>query len=211
MEALLYKKLLIYLIPFNYLFGDYNMGLQYRYSDAWAIDVNVGYIDDIHGTSIAGIYEDLFKSEKFYYHGPFIKTSFVSLFARGFNPFRTDYNQIEMSYKLLSYDGLDFYDPLDTTGKVFNKSEILQAIGFSWIAGYNIVNGETFHLDGFLGFGLQFRFSNILYNSYGYNNNSDQYYLGDYERSMQLVPLLHAGVKVGLWMLPAKPNGGSYP
>ncbi len=201
MEALIYKKLLIYLIPFNYLFGDYNVGIEYRYPGDWAIDLNMGYIDDIHGTPLAGLYEDLFQSEKFYYHGPFIKASFVTLYSRGFNPFRTDYNQIEFSYKLLSYEGIDFYDPIDTAGKVYNKSEILQAIGLSWMAGYNIINGETFHLDGFLGFGLQIRFSNILYNSYGYNNHSDQFYMGDYEKSNIIVPLFQAGLKIGIRML----------
>lgn len=201
MQALLYKKLLIYFIPLNYLFGEYNVGAQYQFPNDWAINMNVGYVDDIQGTYVANVYEDIFKSEKFYYHGPFVKASFVSMYARGFNPFKTDYNQFELSYKLLSYQGLDFYDPVDTTGKVFNKSEILQAIGLSWSAGYDIINANTFYLDGFIGFGLQIRFSNILYNSYGYNNNSDQFYLGDYEKSNQLVPLFQGGVRVGLKFL----------
>lgn len=200
MEAILYKKLLIYCIPLNFLIGDYNVGVQYRFPYEWGIDVNVGYRDAIQGNMVANLYEDVFSFDKFYYQGPFIKASFVSLYARGFNPFRTDYTQVEMSYKLLSYQELDFFDPIDTTGKVFNQSEILQAIGLTWVAGYNIVNGSTFHMDGFVGFGLQMRYSNILYNSYGYYNNSDQYYLGDYEKSKHLVPLFQAGIKLGIQM-----------
>jgi len=204
MEAIIYKKLFIYLIPLNFLFGDYNAGFQIRYPDDWAIDVNVGYVDDIQGTTVANIYEDVFKSQKFYYHGPFIKTSFVSLYSRGFNPFRTDFNQIEASYKLLSYEDLDFFDPIDT-GKVFNKSETMHAFGLSWMAGYNIVNGQTFQLDGFVGFGLQMRFSNILVNSYGENYQSDQFVLNERDRSEHLVPLFNAGFKIGLKMLEATP------
>ncbi len=195
-EALLYKKLFIYLIPFNFLVGEYNAGMQFRFTDEWAFDINAGFVDAIEGSFTANTYERLLKSGVFYYSGPFAKFSMISVIPRGPNPLRTDYNQLEVSYRYLSYHDLDFEDESEI-GKVFNITEYMHAIGLSWKAGYNIVPREVFEINGFVGFGIQLRFKNTLVNSYGYDYQSDQFPLDDNSTSTQIVPLFHAGLKVG--------------
>ena len=71
-EALLYKKLFLYLIPLNFLIGEYNFGMQYRFTDEWAVDINAGYIGNIDGTYTSTIYENIFNSGNFYDSGPSI-------------------------------------------------------------------------------------------------------------------------------------------
>ncbi len=195
-EALLYKKLFLYLIPFNFLVGEFGAGAQYRFNYEWAADLHAGYTADIEGTFTGNIYEGIFKSGNFYYSGPFVKVSVLSVIPRGPNPLRTDYNQLEVAYRYLSYDNLDFTDQ-DDPDKVFNLSEDMQAISLSWKAGYNIIPRDVFELNGFIGFGLQVRMKTTYVNSYGYFYQSDQFPVGDITRSTQLVPLFHAGIKIG--------------
>lgn len=196
-EALLYKKLFIYLIPFNFLIGEYNAGVQYRFADEWAADINLGYTANIENSITSSIYENIFKSGTFYYSGPFIKTSLLSVVPRGSNPLRTDYNQIELGYRILGYDSLDFEDETEK-GKLFNITERMQAVNLSWKIGYNILPREVFEINGFVGFGIQVRFKNTTVNSYGYNYHSDMFLVNDITESMQTTPLFHAGIKVGL-------------
>jgi len=195
-EVLLYKKLFIYLLPFNFLVGEYNLGLQYRFNEEWAFDINAGYINDIEGTFTAETYENLLNAGIFYYYGPFAKFSMLSVIPRGPNPLKTDYNQMEVAYKFLSFDELDFEDESEQ-GKLFNITESMHAISLSWKVGYNIIPRDIFELNGFLGFGLQVRFKNTLVNSYGYNYHSDQFNLFDRTTSTQVVPLFHLGLKIG--------------
>ncbi len=196
-EALLYKKLFIYLIPFNFLIGEYNAGIQYRFADEWAADINLGYTANIENSITSSVYENIFKSGTFYYSGPFIKTSLLSVVPSGSNPLRTDYNQIEFGYRILGYDSLDFEDETEK-GKLFNITERMQAVNLSWKIGYNILPREVFEINGFVGFGIQVRFKNTTVNSYGYNFHSDMFSLGTQTESIQTVPLFHAGIKIGL-------------
>ena len=182
-EALLYKKLFLYLIPFNFLIGEYNFGMQYRFTDEWAVDINTGYIGNIEGTYTSTVYENIFNSGTFYYSGPFIKTSILAI--------------VEIAYRMLGYDELDFEDKTEK-GKLFNISEDMQAISLSWKAGYNIIPREVFEINAFVGFGIQMRFKNTTVNSYGYNYHSDMFVVNDITESMQTTPLFHAGIKVGL-------------
>ncbi|MFI5172383.1 MAG: hypothetical protein ACHQFW_08330, partial [Chitinophagales bacterium] len=170
--------------------------MQYRFSDEWAFDINAGYVDDIEGSFTSINYEKLFKSGVFYYKGPFVKFSMLSVIPRGPNPLRTDYNQLEVSYKYLTYEDLDFEDE-NEAGKLFNISEKMHAIGLSWKAGYNIIPRDIFEVNGFVGFGIQLRFKSTLVNSYGYNYQSDQFPLDDESTSTQIVPLFHTGIKIG--------------
>lgn len=172
------------------------MGLQYRFNDDWAADVNFGYVDDIEGSFTADTYEGLLKTGIFYYSGPFIKGSILSVIPRGPNPLKTDYNQVEVGYKVLGYKNLDFEDESDP-GKLFNITERMQAVNLSWKAGYNIIPRAIFQMNGFVGFGIQMRFKNTVVNSYGYDYVSDQFIVNDQSRSTQFVPLFHIGLKVG--------------
>lgn len=201
--VLIYKQLFIYLLPFNFLIGEYNLGFQYRYSGDWALDVNIGYLDDIEGSISTNFYEDVFKTGFFYYNGPFVKTSLLSVIPRGPNPLRTDYNQVELGFRWLGYDSLDFEDETEP-GKLFNITEKMQAINLSWKAGYNIYSRPNMEINGFIGFGIQARFKNTMVNSYGYNYVSDQFTVNDQVRSTQLAPLFHVGIKVGLQTLELK-------
>jgi hypothetical protein len=196
-EAYLYKQLFIYLLPLNFLVGDVNLGFQYRFAEEWAADLNVGYTMDIEGSFSSNIYEEVFKGGTFYYSGPFVKASLISLIPRGPNPLRTDYNQIEVGYRMLSYDSLDFEDQIEP-GKLFNISEDMKAVNLSWKAGYNILPRAVFEINGFVGFGIQMRFKNTWVNSYGYNYISNEFIVNDQTKSMQTVPLFHVGVKIGL-------------
>ena len=196
-QALLYKKLFIYLLPFNFIVGEYNVGMQFRFTDEWAFDINAGFVDNIEGSLTANIYENVLKTGVFYYSGPVVKFSMLSVVPRGPNPLRTDYNQMEVSYRYLSYHDLDFEDESEV-GKVFNITEYMHAIGLSWKAGYNIIPRNIFETNVFIGFGLQIRFKNTLVNSYGYDYQSDQYIVDDKSNSTQLVPLFHTGIKIGL-------------
>lgn len=196
MQALFYGKLFIYLLPFNFLFGEYNAGIEYRAWQSWSLDVNAGYINPIQGSQIDTWYQDIFNENKFYYQGAVLRISMLSLYPRGVNPFRTDYNQIMLSCRLVGYDHLDFVDDPDT-GKVFNLSEHMQAIGLSWIAGYNLINTHIFKVNAFIGFGLQGRFRTITTNSYGYNFNSSMYPLAEKDHVFQVAPLVHIGLKAG--------------
>lgn len=195
-EALLYKKLFLYLIPFNFLIGEYNFGMQYRFTDEWAVDINTGYIGNIEGTYTSTVYENIFNSGIFYYSGPFVKTSILAVVPRGTNPLRTDYNQVEIAYRMLGYDKLDFEDKTEK-GKLFNISEDMQAVSLSWKAGYNLIPREVFEINAFVGFGIQMRFKNTTVNSYGYNYHSDMFVVNDNSESMQTTPLFHAGIKIG--------------
>jgi hypothetical protein len=67
------------------------------------------------------------------------------------------------------------------------------------------VNRNSFKLDGYVGFGLQVRFQNITVNSYGYNYESDMYMLNDNDNATRLVPMLNAGMRIGLKMGERKP------
>ncbi len=201
--VLLYKQLFIYLIPFNFLIGEYGVGMQYRYTDDWAVDVTLGYVADIENSFTSSVYQDILKTGTFYYSGPFIKASLLSVVPRGSNPLRTDYNQVEVGYRLLGYKNLDFEDESDP-GKLFNLTERMQAVSLSWKAGYNIIPRSNFEMNGFLGFGMQLRFKNTLVNSYGYYYNSDLFVVNDQIRSTQVVPLFHAGIKIGLKTLEKK-------
>lgn len=201
MEALLYKKLFLYLIPFNFLIGEYNVGAQYRFTDEWAFDINAGYVANIEGSWMSNTYESILKSGTFYYSGPFIKFSMLSVIPRGPNPLRTDYNQLELSYRFLSYDNLDFADESDPD-KVFNISENMNAISLSWKAGYNIIPRDVFEMNCFVGFGLQLRLKTTTVNSYGYFYQSDQFPVNNTTNATQIVPLFHLGLKVGYKTLP---------
>lgn len=196
-SLLLYKQLFVYLIPFNVLIGEYNLGMQYRVGEEWAVDLNLGYVSDIEGSLTAELYQDVMQSGVFYYHGPLVKVSAISLVPRGPNPLKTDYNQMEMAFRFLRYDNLDFEDE-NEPGKVFNISESMKAVSLSWKAGYNIIPRNTFEMNGFVGFGIQLRFKDAIVNSYGYDYHSDQFILNDVARSTQFVPLFHAGIKIGL-------------
>ena len=197
MHPLLYKKFFLFVIPLSYVFGEYNAGFQYRFSQNWAADASVAYVDDIQNSVVSNIYVDVFNSNRFYYHGLAFRAGIISLYPRGINPFKTDYNKLELSYKMLRYDNLDFVDNADS-GKVFNISEKMNGCGLSWIIGYDIFERDMIKLDGFLGFGLQFRFRDILVNSYGYDFQSDMFPLDDEEHSFGVVPLLNVGVRIGL-------------
>jgi hypothetical protein len=74
----------------------------------------------------------------------------------------------------------------------------MNVIGLSYLAGYEIVNTNTFRLNGFVGFGLQARFRNRHINSYGYNFQSDMYVLNDNQQLIMLVPMLNAGIQIGI-------------
>ncbi len=202
-ESLLYKKLFLYLLPFNFLVGEYNLGMQYRFNEEWAFDINGGYVRNIEGTVTANLYENLLSAGTFYYQGPVAKVSIISVLPRGPNPLRTDYNQIEVAYRYLSYENLDFEDESEK-GKLFNISENMQAISLSWKVGYNLIPRDIFEVNAFVGFGMQLRFKDTFVNSYGYNYHSDQFNLYTRTSSTQAVPLLHLGIKVGLKTLSNK-------
>ncbi|HMZ90410.1 MAG TPA: hypothetical protein PLL28_10100 [Chitinophagales bacterium] len=196
-SLLLYKQLFVYLIPFNVLIGEYNLGMQYRIGEEWAVDLNLGYVDDTEGALTAELYQDILQSGVFYYHGPLVKVSALSLVPRGPNPLKTDYNQLEFACRFLRYDNLDFEDE-NEPGKLFNISEQMKAVSLSWKAGYIIVPRNTFEMNGFVGFGIQTRFKNTIVNSYGTNYQSNVFILNDVSSSIQFVPLFHAGIKIGL-------------
>lgn len=196
-EVLLFKQLFVYLIPLNILVGEYNLGFQYRLNEEWAADMTIGYQDAIEGSYVANVYQDLLRQGAFYYSGPVVKFSVVSLVPRGLNPLKTDYNQLELGIRFLSYDSLDFNAeaPPDLT---FNISEKMQAVNLSWKAGYNLVPRAVFEVNTFVGFGLQMRFIEKTVNSQGYNYNSHEYDVNEVTNSLQFAPLFHAGIKVGI-------------
>lgn len=173
-------------------------------SDHWALDVNVAYIYEYEGSPADQMYNELFNVDKILYQGPSLRVGAVSLFPSEVNPLRTDFNELELMYRYLWYSNIDFIDDPDT-GKVFNMSETMNVIGASWIAGYELLNSNSFKFDGFVGFGLQVRFRNLTLNSYGFNFDSGMYELNDIENGTRLVPMLNAGVRIGLKMLDAKP------
>lgn len=196
-EILLFKQLFVYLLPLNVLLGEYDLGFQYRFSETWAADITVGYQTDIEGTFTAETYRDIFRQGTFYYSGPVARASLIRMVPRGINPLKTDYNQLELGYRYLSYDSLDFMDE-EEPGKVFNISENMHAVNLSWKAGYNLVPRQVFEMNGFVGFGLQMRFKETTVNSYGYDFNSHQFPKEDTTNALQFVPLFHAGIKIGL-------------
>ncbi|MFN0276961.1 MAG: hypothetical protein ACKVPJ_14525, partial [Chitinophagales bacterium] len=149
MLPLALKKLFIYLSPINYFFGEYNVGGQYLISDHWALDVNVAYIYEYEGSPADQMYNELFNVDKILYQGPSLRVGAVSLFPSEVNPLRTDFNELELMYRYLWYSNIDFIDDPDT-GKVFNMSETMNVIGASWIAGYELLNSNSFKFDGFV-------------------------------------------------------------
>lgn len=195
-QALLFKQLFIYLLPFNLLVGEYGLSIQYRFNQEWAADLTLGYQDAIEGSPQAEFYQDVMRQGVFYYSGPVAKVSVLSLVPRGPNPLKTDYNQMELGYRYLGYDSLEFMDEQEP-GKVFNISERMHAVNLSWKAGYTIIPREVFEVNGFVGFGLQLRFKETTVNSYGYNFDSHQFNKNETTSAAQFAPLLHAGVKIG--------------
>lgn len=204
-QALLFKQLFVYLLPFNFLVGEYSLGMQYRFHEEWAADLTFGYQDAIEGSPQAELYQDVMRQGVFYYSGPVAKLSVLSLVPRGPNPLKTDYNQLELGYRYLGYDSLDFMDEQEA-GKMFNISERMHAVNVSWKAGYIIIPREVFEMNGFVGFGLQMRFKETTVNSYGYNFDSQQFDKNETTDALQFVPMFHAGVKIGLkTRLPQQP------
>jgi hypothetical protein len=199
------KKLFLYISPLNYVFGEYNAGAEYILNERWALDVNAAYIYEQEGGIVDRIYQDVFNSNKLLYQGPSIRIGAISFYENGVNPFRTDYNEVELLYRYLWYTNVDFTDDADT-GKVFNISETMHVTGLSWMAGYELADNNNFHLDGYVGFGLQMRFRNIHINSYGFNFNSDEFLLNDTQHATRLVPMLNAGIRIGLKVLEVKPD-----
>ncbi|MEZ5013681.1 MAG: hypothetical protein R2794_05265 [Chitinophagales bacterium] len=197
MSALLYKQLFFYIIPLNFLVGEYNGGLEYRFSDGWATGINAGYVVSLEGTDLSAFYEEVFPGAAFYYQGPFVKVSILSVLPYGPNPLRTNYNQLEFSARFLHYNDLDFEDE-EEPGKVFNISENVKALGLSWKAGYTIYDGNITNMSAFIGFGLQLRMKETFVNSYGYDYNSHQFIIDDRSTSAKLIPLFHIGLKTGL-------------
>ena len=196
-ETLLFKQLFVYLLPFNIFLGEFDMGFQYRFSEAWAADLTVGYQTNIEGTFTAELYRDIFRQGNFYYSGPVARVSLISLVPRGVNPLKTDYNQLELGYRYLGYDSLDFMDE-EEPGKVFNISENTHAVNVSWKAGYILVPRAIFEINGFVGFGLQMRFKETTVNSYGYDYDSHQFPKNETTQAVQFLPLFHTGIKIGL-------------
>ncbi|MBC8172354.1 MAG: hypothetical protein H7X71_00490 [Chitinophagales bacterium] len=190
------KSLFIYIVPLNYFFGEYNVGLHYLIKEQWAADFNTGYIYQYEGSPADQLYNDVFNFDKINYQGPFLRAGIVSLYHSGINPLRTDYYEFELLYRYLFYHNVDFADESEP-GKVFNMSETTNAVGLSWIAGYILINGEHFQLDAFGGFGLQFQFREITINSYGYDFQSDQILLNDRHHATRYLPMLNAGLRIG--------------
>ncbi|MBC8047583.1 MAG: hypothetical protein H7Y00_12360 [Fimbriimonadaceae bacterium] len=164
----------------------------------WVFDVNAAYIYEYEGSPADQFYTDVLNIDKILYQGPSLRVGAISLYPSGINPLRTDYNELELLYRYLWYTEVDFIDDPDS-GKVFNISENMHVAGLSWIAGYEFVKSNNFKLDCYLGFGIQMRFSDITVNSYGYDFDSDMYVLNDHNNATRLVPMLNAGVHIGVF------------
>lgn len=197
------KSLFLYLSPFNFIFGEYGAGVQYYLNHDWALDFSPAYIYEYDGSPEDILLNDIFNTDKIFYQGPSLRAGLVRLYPSGVNPLRTDYNEIELVCRYLWYNNVDFIDEPDT-GKVFNISEKMQVAGLSYLAGYEIVNKNSFRLDGFAGFGLQVRFRQRTINSYGYNYNSSEFMLDEEQKLTRLVPMLNAGLRIGI-----KTRGGN--